>query len=256
MSEQELLLCKLEYERKKEIIQLLVRRYEKMGEGQEKEKLGQQINDLRMKVGYYEMYEKMHSDYRIYGDNENKADIILRGTGVIDNVPVFQNMNDEEMMEMVTKMSVGVFEEEEESPEVRAFYQNQNIEGLTIYKQKLCEHYEYIYKKYGLHIPDVEFVCAHCEEILNDFAGIQIDKTLTELPYLFKEENPEDRLMKKMIIFYHKMTFALNGQLRGYAQGYMEPEIYLDVVQNSWSSELKPLAEELDNEISQRNIRI
>lgn len=219
-----------------------------------RKKLQYEINVLKRTMAMCEIAYKLKERYYVYG-NKKTADRIMRSITDMDNLEVFKRMNNQEIFEMTSKMSAGVFEEDERKTEIRNVYKNKNIEGMCAYKEKLRLHYIHIREKYGVEYPSLQYLFSNFEDFSIDMSSVQIDSSITDLTEIFDESNTQDMKLKKVIKFYHELFSKVNGFLKIDIGGVPEANkkkqstyegIYDMLMQSCWE-ELKPKADEIKN---------
>ena len=139
----------------------------------------------------------------------------LRKTLNVQERELVKDMSENDILDMLHKMSVGVFEETTADENTLNFYRNQNLEGLKIYKQNLLKHYKRLYAKYGLEWIDLGEYTIRYKEMKGDFTETQVHDMLRNDPENFDFTNPDDRLLYELIAFYRPMIASMDG-IKGY----------------------------------------
>jgi hypothetical protein len=167
-----------------------------------------------------------------------------------------RDMSNEEIFEMTSMMSIGVFEKDEQNEATRKSYHDLNLEGMKIYKQKVFEKHKFMYKKYGLKYPTIVELMKNYRAFYIDSASIQIDESILKLPGLIDENNPEDRMMKSIIAFHQTMFHEVNSSvtmlcavLEGPLKDDQYKNEYENDMKNKWDLKLEELAEVAKQEI-------
>ena len=196
--------------------------------------------EAEREMKYAEIVRKLHIEkYYISGNSKKKLngrtiyrDTLIRGISGIERIPEFSDMTEEEMFNMMSKLSVGVFEETKDVDKTE--YRRQNLEGLAIFKSKLLEHYKKMYSKYGLRWMDMDQYVMNMREVNNDFAESQPQDALRYDPDNFDMNNSEDRLLYALIGFYRPMIATLSTNVVAVSNGKYVAKYANNTVHNQW----------------------
>jgi hypothetical protein len=214
------------------------------------------MKKIRRSMTMCEIAVKLRERYVLYGDNTYEADLLMRSITDMDFMISIRDMSNEEIFEMTSMMSIGVFEKDEQNEATRKSYHDLNLEGMKIYKQKVFEKHKFMYKKYGLKYPTIVELIKNYRAFYIDSASIQIDESILKLPGLIDENNPEDRMMKSIIAFHQTMFHEVNSSvtmlcaaLEGPLKDDQYKNEYENDMKNKWELKLEELAEVAKQEI-------
>lgn len=168
--------------------------------------------DAQIASQYLEIIEKLHyQNYSLFGNEKKRkkngesanGDKIIRSVYDFYKVTNFANMSENEMFDMTSKMSKGVFEnpeimENDKKEEIR----QTNRAGLNVYKKNLLAHYKKLYNKYGLEWKNQEEAVHIYTELLKDIPAVQVHSMLCNDLENFDFKNKDERMLYELILFY------------------------------------------------------
>ena len=198
----------LMYDQYKQRIELAKKQYNTTDELQGKLKIQKMIDSLSKEIAYLEIKKKMHDErFAVYGNKTvGISDYLIRSLSQYNNVYVYSQIPEDDMYQIMKKMSAGVYEKEETDETKREYYRTQNLEGIEMYKTYMRGHVKWLYKKYGTKCPDVAFICQHFAEMKRDFSTAQPDNEFIKQTDVLDENNMNDVMLREMLTYYFGMA--------------------------------------------------
>ncbi|MBR3305748.1 MAG: hypothetical protein IKI75_00675 [Lachnospiraceae bacterium] len=163
-----------------------------------------------------EVYHKLHAEkYILAGDTEPMIrEPIFRSFSSSESVSTIRKMSQDDYDAMLKDLSAGAFPQQMTEEEKKAA-KEQNLRGLRTYYDNVRGHYEALEKKYGYELPDMPWLIMHLDEVVADFANVQVDNDLVDHdPGVLKDENAQDLRLKHLIRFYNTFGGAITNPMK------------------------------------------
>ncbi len=172
-----------------------------------------------------------HEHYRLAGWSEKEAkengypedigEALFRGFRQYKTYDATQTMTIDEYKQMLMDLGKGRGMESGVTPpqELREA-RERNMRGARQFKETIRLQYDMFSRKYGTAIENmsVSDIYDHYEEILRDFANVQVDLDfITKLPGIINPENPEDKIITAQVEYFSLMGANIQQHLQYFA---------------------------------------
>jgi hypothetical protein len=148
----------------------------------------------------------MTQTYRMAGDENSTSmpEMLFRAFGPFNYPHAVQAMSKEDYNQMLLDLSAGYDVTPQSTEAEKEAARQVQRRGLATMRGVLFEHYDYLFRKYGLcgDSIDLRSLSEHYSEFMQDIASIQTDLYMTDLPGFLDPENPQDVLLNNRILHY------------------------------------------------------
>ncbi|MCR5626613.1 MAG: hypothetical protein K6F99_04790 [Lachnospiraceae bacterium] len=147
------------------------------------------------------------------------GEALSRELGTFFNNKAMSQMSNESFNMMLDKLSSGTFETVNATPEQLKKFRQDNLEGLTMYRDAIAQEYERLFLKYGPDIyDDRAYLIENYQNIREDCVNLQVDKGLMENENFCDKNTAAGKRLYALVIYFKSLfevTQAVKNEVNG-----------------------------------------